>query len=112
MLSDEKINELLQNLTAETKAIFKEKLNSIILFGSYARGDFDSESDIDILVIANISAVDLCNYRNKIDEMCGTLLFKYGIVVSVIEKDFETYNKYKNILPLYKTIETEGRRIA
>ena len=106
------IDEILAVLITETKMIFEEKLNSVILFGSYARGDFDNESDIDILVVADMSAAELYSYRKAIDEMCGKLLYDYGIVVSVIEKDVETYNRYKSKLPFYRNIEAEGKRIA
>ncbi len=30
-----------------------EEIKGVYLFGSYARGDYDSESDIDILIITN-----------------------------------------------------------
>ena len=34
----------------EALRIFADKLNSVILYGSYARGDNDSESDIDLML--------------------------------------------------------------
>lgn len=106
------IDEVLSALIAQTKAIFDEKLHSVILFGSYARGDYDSESDIDILVIADVSAAEIGAYRSAVDSMCGALLYEFGFVVSVIEKDSETYNRYKTKLPFYMNIEAEGKRIA
>ena len=36
-----------------------DKLDRVILFGSYARGDFTPESDIDIMVILNCSEEEL-----------------------------------------------------
>lgn len=106
------LNNILQKFEEKTIAIFGEKLVSIILFGSYARGDFDEESDIDILILADMPSEELANYRGHIDTLCGDLLLEYGIVVSAIEKDIETYNKYSNILPFYKNIEQEGVKIA
>ena len=35
------------------KEKFKDKIEEIIVFGSYARGDFNEDSDIDILIVLN-----------------------------------------------------------
>ena len=40
--------------------------DKIVLFGSYARGDFDEQSDIDILVISDREN-DLPRYRRGLD---------------------------------------------
>ena len=112
MCTQTMLNNILQKFEEKTIAVFGEKLVSIVLFGSYARGDFDEESDIDILILADMPSEELVNYRGHIDTLCGDLLWEYGIVVSAIEKDIETYNKYSNILPFYKNIEQEGVKIA
>ena len=44
--------------------------------------------------------------------LCGEMLFDYGVVVSIIEKDYDTYSRYANILPFYKNIAKEGVKIA
>ena len=112
MCSDTQIRDILACVAAGAKEIFSEKLVSVILFGSYARGDFDEESDIDILIIADLPSSALAEYRKQIDHLCGTLLLEYGVVISAIEKDAETYNRYKDSLPFYRNIETEGLKIA
>ena len=42
-------------ITAASQEIFGDKLNKVILYGSYARGDSDNESDIDIMILVNLS---------------------------------------------------------
>lgn len=42
---------------------FGSKLDAVILYGSYARGDFDAESDIDIMVRVKLSQQDLKKYQ-------------------------------------------------
>lgn len=112
MCTQGQLNEILQKVISKAKDIFGNKLNSVILFGSYARGDYDEESDIDILILADISSDKLSDYRGHIDTLCGDLLWEYGIVISAIEKDTETYSRYADILPFYKNIAKEGVRIA
>lgn len=112
MLAEDKLNKITEEIVIGLKEIFGNKLNSIILFGSYARGDFDEESDVDILVLVDLSANELSNYRASVDSLCGKLLLEYGIVISAIEKDFETYNRYRDVLPFYKNIVKDGVKIA
>lgn len=91
MCTKNQLSEITDSLVVESKKIFGNKLNSVILFGSYARGDYDGESDIDIMILVDLPTEELSEYRAHIDSLCGALLMKYGVVVSAIEKDTETY---------------------
>ena len=42
-------NESLTKIRQFAENLFGEKLESVILFGSYARGDSDAESDFDVM---------------------------------------------------------------
>lgn len=112
MCSKMELNELLQTVVSEAKAIFRENLHSVILYGSYARGDYNEESDVDIMILVDVPAENLSSFRKEIDSLCGTLLYEYGIVVSITERDVETYNRYAKILPFYQNVEREGVKIA
>ncbi|HED36937.1 MAG TPA: nucleotidyltransferase domain-containing protein, partial [Ignavibacteria bacterium] len=46
-INNKKLNYLLPELEKRIKDSFGDKLKKIILYGSYARGDYDSESDVD-----------------------------------------------------------------
>ncbi len=106
------LDEILQKVVDKSKQIFSLNLNSVILFGSYARGDFDEDSDIDVLILVDLPPDKLMGYRSHIDSLCGDLLLEYGVVVSAIEKDLKTYNQYANTLPFYKNIIKDGVKIA
>ncbi|MEW5994862.1 MAG: nucleotidyltransferase domain-containing protein [Candidatus Hadarchaeota archaeon] len=44
---------------------FHRDLKLVLLYGSYARGDFDKKSDVDVLVVAKRGAKDLANRLSK-----------------------------------------------
>ena len=46
----QKMNGLLQTYISEIKKIYGTHLSKIILYGSYARGDFRPDSDVDIMI--------------------------------------------------------------
>jgi predicted nucleotidyltransferase len=82
------------------------KLDKIILYGSYARGDHVDESDIDIMVLADIPAED----ANRLDMTTFTSRFglEHDVVISLFIKDCETFNKYLPIMPFYQNVMKDG----
>ena len=70
---------------------FGSEVLLIQLFGSYARGDFHQDSDIDILVVVKSVSED---HKDFIDELVMKLAGKYEIYISAIlwpQKEFEYY---------------------
>ena len=81
-----------------------DNLDKVILYGSYARGDYDEESDIDIIIIADIPAEDKLKEREKIRYLTGELDLEYDIVLSVSVVDRATFYQYANDLPFYMNV--------
>ena len=48
------LNEILKKYVEDVHKIYGEKLRTVILYGSYARGDFRTDSDIDIMIKGQI----------------------------------------------------------
>lgn len=112
MCSQNQLQTILQTVAADAKQLFHENLHSVILYGSYARGDYDDESDIDIMLLVDLNEIELLAFRSQIDALCGKLLFDFGIVVSITEKSAGQYYRYADTLPFYQNIKREGIRIA
>jgi predicted nucleotidyltransferase len=79
----------------------------IVLFGSYARGDNNENSDIDILIIIK----NLKNERKITGLLYKELLTNnISIPVDFLAVDSEKYNKLKDSVGyIYKTIDKEGQ---
>ena len=56
MCAPNDLQALLNETTAGLREIFGEKLDSVILYGSYARGDYDEESDVDVMAKLHLTA--------------------------------------------------------
>jgi uncharacterized protein len=105
MVLQRKTLNLLTELKAGLEALYDGQLCDIYLYGSYARGEQDLESDLDILIIL----VDFDSYRTEIErtgELVSGLSLKYGISISrkfINEKDWQ--NKSSSLL---RNVRTEA----
>lgn len=106
------LNYILSKISQTAKNTLKNKLDSVILYGSYARGDYDKDSDIDIIILADIAREQLCNYKSVFTNLSSELGLEFDILITITLKDLETFNKYLNVVPFYQNIKKEGVPIA
>ena len=45
---------LMQQYVSNVRAIYGSHLRQIILYGSYARGDYNSDSDVDVMILLDL----------------------------------------------------------
>lgn len=93
------------------KNIFGGSLEQIWLYGSYARGDFDSESDVNIMVLVDLPKDKLSSYRRKVSDLSSVLDLKYDVLLSIKLQDKETFQKFAEVLSFFKNIISEGKRV-
>lgn len=99
---------ILQDYVEILKDIYKEALVKVILFGSYARGDYNEDSDIDIMVLLDVPPK---KERKRIKELIG-MTFDFNLDNNVdiqpIPKSIYTFKKWENVLPFYMSVKNEG----
>lgn len=82
MVKDTKIRKLLAELKTGLQAIYGSRLKGLYLFGSYARGEQEEGSDVDVLVVLD-KFID--RYGAEISRsgyLASELSLKYGVSVS------------------------------
>jgi predicted nucleotidyltransferase len=83
MTTREKTSKLLAEFKSELKRIYGDRLKGVFLYGSHARGDAGSESDVDILVVLD----DWEHYGAEIDRtgaVASELSLAYGLSISQV----------------------------
>ena len=76
-----KVQKMIKDVEKSIKKVFKNRLKKIIVFGSYARGDYDDESDIDFMVL--VENKDLKKFEDVILDIEVDLSIKYGKLPSI-----------------------------
>ncbi|MFQ6121195.1 MAG: nucleotidyltransferase domain-containing protein [Methanosarcinales archaeon] len=85
---------------------YGDKIEKMILFGSYARGDYNKDSDIDILVIWKDRKIE---GWNALENIAVDLLLKFDVLISlkiVSPSEFEIMRRLE--APFLKNIQKEG----
>ncbi|MDR3072990.1 MAG: nucleotidyltransferase domain-containing protein [Clostridiales Family XIII bacterium] len=88
-----------------------DRLSDVILYGSYARGDYKEWSDIDMMIVAQADDIEVNQIKNLLAEKLWSLIFETNLLLSIIVVSVKKFEQYKGILPFYINVEREGRRI-
>ena len=80
----ENVELAIEEFVKACKRKFKKDLVSIVLFGSYARGDWKKYSDVDLLIIAKKLPKDLKERFDLLDETVMLIAKKFRIKIMPI----------------------------
>ena len=92
--------------------IYGDKIRGIYLYGSYARGDFNEDSDIDFAAIVNGERLDLQNKRYQLWDYTNDMDLNYDVLISPRVIPADEFDKYFPELPYYQNILKEGKQLA
>ncbi len=104
----ESVQTIVTLFTEEVKKVLGKDMARDIVYGSYARGDFNENSDIDIMVLTSRSEEEIKLVEYELYDVAFNFLMKYGIDISVIVKNKDHFNYWLGALPFYDYVEREG----
>lgn len=110
-IDSQPFREVAENFTEEITERYPEQIESVILFGSVARGLPVSGSDIDILILVkDKNAVDEVN--DEAWSLRDKYLDKQGIPINIITQTTEEFKRnLRNDQPLESKIKQEGEAL-
>ena len=108
MCSKNTLQVLLDETVGGLREIFGEKLDRVILYGSYARGDYDEESDIDVMALVDMDGETLAGYRRRVNAFSNQLDLKHDVLLSIKLQDLATFLQWENTLPFFKNVKKDG----
>jgi predicted nucleotidyltransferase len=108
MCSSDSLTQVLSETKNGLAGMFGDRLEDILLYGSYARGTQDDESDIDVMALVRLPQTELARYRRQVSDFSSKLDLKYDVFLSITLQDTESFARYRDILPFYRNVAKEG----
>lgn len=104
----DKIAEVVNGFSNNVSDIFGNKLSKIVLYGSYARGDYRDNSDVDIMILVKMPEEDILPYEEVVYDLAFDIEMETGVDISPIVKNKEHFEYWVDTLPFYRNVRDEG----
>ena len=102
------VQGLIEQYVSEIRKIYGTHLRQIILYGSYARGDYGADSDIDIMILLDIPDMEIKEYGQNLSYMTYDFNLDNDLDIKPIAKNEAHFRKWCVNYPFYANIEKEG----
>ena len=100
------IDLALEKMIPGMQEIYGDLVDSIILYGSTARGTRAEDSDVDVAILLHAGATKAM--RDQMLDLVVDLELECGRVLSVLCIDYDKFAEWKDIIPFYKNIRKDG----
>ncbi len=108
MCSRHDLDIILDEVAKSYRKTYGNNITKILLYGSYARGDYHDDSDIDIVAIVKGDRLELQNELKKVWDVSNDLGLEYEVIISPTVIPYDEYEEWKDDIPYYRNIEKEG----
>lgn len=108
----ESIQNILLLFAQSVRELMGKDLSRILVYGSYARGDYNENSDIDVMILTSLPEDKIEPIEDALYDVAFDLLMEYGVHISVIVKNEEHFQYWLGALPFYDNVEREGVEIV
>lgn len=112
MCTETQLSRITKAMVECYRVVYGDDIVEIVLYGSYARGDYAEDSDIDIAAVVHGSREELQEKLKAVWDVSAELGVENDIIVSPTVIPYEEFMKYKQTLPYYRNIAEEGQKIG
>ena len=82
------------------------RLQKIILFGSYARQEAKADSDIDIMLVYNNEHYQGIREISLVSDIINDFLLEFGVLISILPTSSKIYQSTNRLI--YRNIKKQG----
>ena len=108
MCSKAVLDEITGRVCAAAREVLGDKLEKVLLYGSYARGDYDEYSDVDIFILADIPPEDCNKTSSKIDSLTSDLDLEHNILICPNVTSSALFYQCLDFLPFFMNVQKDG----
>ncbi len=111
-MNDSLIKQVVDEYVSAARSVYGSLLYAVILFGSCARGDYENDSDIDLMVLLNVTPEEIPNMRKLMRPIADRLDLNYDCVVSATFQSSAFFETHKQASGFYQNVDREGLRVG
>ena len=104
-MTEKKLQTILSQTRQGLEQLYGPQLDGIILYGSQARGDAKSDSDIDVLILLK-NPFNYFQESQRISVLIADICLKHTVVISCMFATVQKYQEYES--GLFRNIRREG----
>jgi len=108
MCTKSQLDAITEDVVRAARDVLGDKLDKVLLYGSYARGDYDDESDIDIMVLADVPAEDELRTGSAIRRAANDWGLTDNMLLSINVTDCKRFYKWLDVVPYYQNVMKDG----
>lgn len=96
------IHNIVYQFAKQLREIYGDELKKVVVYGSYARGDYQKNSDVDIMILVDADDYEIKKRFNLVCDLAFDNELEYGVVISPLVKNEEHFKKWSETLPFYR----------
>ena len=106
------ISDIIHDFAKSVRKMQGNSLDSVLVYGSYARGDYSELSDIDVMLLVSLGEEDIKKISDQISDLAFDFMMKYGVDISPVITNTDHFNYWVDNLPYYRNVRDEGVRLS
>lgn len=106
------ILDIIQDFAKNVRELLDDSLDSVIVYGSYARGDYSEFSDVDVMILVSLTENQIKEIFDQISDLAFDYLMKHEIDISPVIINTDHFNYWADNLPYYRNVRDEGVRLS
>ncbi|MGN1193485.1 MAG: nucleotidyltransferase domain-containing protein [Dorea sp.] len=102
------IRNIVYVFSLQLRKLLGDNLSKIILYGSYARGGYHLNSDVDIMILVKMPEEEIKKIENTIYDLAFDIQIDTGVDISPVIKNEDQFEYWVDVLPFYRNVRDEG----
>ncbi len=102
------MQNLIDNYVSAIRKIYGDHTRQIILYGSYARGDYTKDSDVDIMILVDLPEDQIDRYADYVSEVGFDYNVDYDVWFMPAVRNIDHFKYWSEAYSFYSNIEKEG----
>lgn len=107
-MSVKDIDKVIEEYICDVRKLLGSDFHRACVYGSYARGEYGEDSDIDIAIFTDRKPSDFYLLIDLISEITFEYNVKYDIILSPVFQNEQVYKRMLKVVPYFQSIQREG----